>query len=99
MEAVDFDRLDAEMERLGDLTGPFALPYQLKNLKLTVGELFNGRSDHFRPAAGKDLQDFSRHFFTDVNLAAQDSADGLHHLAAAFLFHDVAAAACSQDAF
>src|SRR5262249_25893106 len=95
--AVDFDSFDTEMQAFGHLPGPVPKADKLENFELPVREAFKWRGAGLRPMSGENLENPRGHFLTDVDLTAQDLADGIHECFASLLFHDVAAATRPQD--
>src|ERR1017187_1794081 len=78
IRAVHFDGLNAQMKVLGDLAGPLALPDELEDFELAVGEAFHRRMGDLCPVPGEDLQYLGGHLLADVYLPTQDLADGPH---------------------
>lgn len=90
--AVGFDGFYGEAEAFGDFAGADALPDELVDLELTVGEALDGGEDFFALAA----VDASGDIGGDEAFAADDGPEAFEDAVGGFVFHDVAAGAGEQ---
>ena len=91
------NRLGAEVEALRDSLGRLSLSDELKNFKLEVRELFDGR---VVPTASREVvEGFCAHSFTQINLSTENSADRFEHFFSPRFLHEIAATAGPERAF
>src|SRR5688500_4264708 len=87
------NRFRADVNALADLLSAEPLADELKNFELAIAELRDGRLRAARRLSRENFHDARGHFLADVNLSAQDVADRLHQLRAAYMLRDLAACA------
>lgn len=89
-ETVRLDGLGADIESRGNLLRVYAIADELKDFQFTIGEAFFGPTAFSKRATRLNADEqFFGHGFAQVNLAFQNSPDGVHDFFGRLVFGDV----------
>src|SRR4051794_30927060 len=92
MLPVRIDRLRAEVQTSSDFAGRETVSDQLKYLHFAVAQRVEWERLRVTSlVADHPAQEFSLHAIAEVNLFAQNGADGRHDLFGRFLLHQITA--------